>query len=240
MRLDRFLVSSGLGSRKEVKKIIKDKKIFVNEQICLDSSLNIDEYKDKIKHLNDEIVYHKFYYLLLNKPEGYVSSTKKEGKYLPVTELVKEYEFANVFPVGRLDVDSTGVLLMTNNGTLAHQLLSPKYHVDKIYEVEVDFPLKDELIKEFEKGIIIDNELTLPAKLEIISPYKALVTLHEGKFHQVKRMFLKFSYKVISLNRIQFAFLTLNGIKKGEYRMLANEEILKLEELTQHKTLDNN
>lgn len=228
MRLDKFLVNAGIGSRKEVKLLIKNKRIKINNIIPNTSSLSIDEYKDKIYFDDELITYHEFYYFLLNKPEGYVSATKMERNYPPVTDLIPDYFFASLFPVGRLDVDSTGLLIMTNDGKLAHDLLSPKKHVDKVYQVEVDYKLKDELIEKFEKGIIIDNELTLPAKLKIIDDYHAEVTLHEGKFHQVKRMFQYFSYKVISLHRSQFDFLTLGNLKIGEYRMLNSDEIEKL------------
>lgn len=230
MRLDRYLASSGIGSRKEVKTLIKAKRIKVNSQIILSSSININEYSDEIK-LDDEIItYHKFYYLLLNKPEGYVSSTKSENNYPPVTDLVSEYDFAKLFPVGRLDVDSTGLLLLTNDGNLAHRLISPKYHVDKVYLVEVDFPLKTELIEKFLQGIILDGKITLPAKLKILDKIHAEVTLNEGKFHQVKRMFLYFGYKVISLKRISFGFIILEDLLPGEYRLLSEEEIFKLEQ----------
>ncbi len=231
MRLDKFLCSSGNGTRKEVKALIKDKVVYINDNLATSPSINIDENKDIIR-INDQIIeYHHFYYLLLNKPEGYVSATKKEKNYPPVTDLVYEYNFAKLFPVGRLDVDSTGLLLMTNDGLLAHKLLSPKYHVDKVYQVELDFPLKEDLIVKFEKGIILDGELTLPAKLKIIDDFHAEVTLHEGKFHQVKRMFLHFGYKVISLHRSTFAFLNLDGINEGEFRLLTSKEIECLNEL---------
>ena len=231
MRLDKFISSSKNFTRKEVKKFIKDKLILVNEEVATSPSLSINEFKDIIKFDGGIIEYHPYHYLLLNKLQGYVSATKEERNYPPVTDLISEYEFANLFPVGRLDVDSTGLLLMTNDGKLAHKLLSPKKHVDKVYQVSVDFPLKAELIKSFENGIMMDGELTLPAKLEILDEYHANVTLHEGKFHQVKRMFSYFGYKVLTLNRIKFAFLTLDGVKIGEYRLLTNDEINNLKEL---------
>lgn len=229
MRLDRFLSLSGNGSRRDVKALIKDKRIKVNNLIITSPNFSIDEYKDIV--MVDEIIieYHKFYYIILNKPQGFVSATKRENNYPPVTDLVAEYDFAHLFPVGRLDVDSTGLLLLTNNGSLAHRLLSPKYHVDKVYEVEVDFTLKNDLIAAFKNGILLNGEKTLPAELEILDEYHARVTLHEGKFHQVKRMFLYFGYKVISLNRVRFSFLTLGSLKQGEYRLLNKEEIETLQ-----------
>ena len=230
MRLDKFLRASGKGTRKEVKQLIKDKRILVNDEIAKDPSINIDEYNDDIKIDGEKITYHLFYYIFLHKPKGYVSATEPEGYYPPVTDLVKEYDFASLFPVGRLDVDTTGLLLLTNDGKLAHKLLSPKYHVDKKYIAEVDYPLKEEIIPSFENGIMLNDEMTLPCKLKIIDEYQAEVILHEGKYHQVKRMFAHFGYKVINLNRSEFAFLNLNNLKLGEYRLLTPKEIEKLKE----------
>ena len=230
MRLDRFLRSSGIGTRKEVKQYIKDKRILINNQIAKDPGMSINEYSDEIKVDGEIVTYHLYHYILLHKPKGYVSATEPEKNYPPVTDLVSEYSFASLFPVGRLDVDTTGLLLLTNDGKLAHKLLSPKYHVDKKYIVEVDYPLKEEIIPSFESGIILDGELTLPCKLKIIDSHKAEVILHEGKYHQVKRMFAHFGYKVISLHRSEFAFLSLNGLNEGEYRPLTSQEIEFLKE----------
>ena len=169
MRLDKFLANAGLGSRKEVKSIIKDGRVLVNNHFIKSDKFNIDELNDKIYVDNELIEFHQFYYILLNKPAGYVSSTEIERNYPPVTDLVSEYNFAKIFPVGRLDVDTTGVLLLSNNGQLAHKLLSPKYHVDKTYLVTTDYPLQKEMIVAFEKGVILDDEKLLPAKLEILT-----------------------------------------------------------------------
>ncbi len=230
MRLEKFLVNSGIGSRKEVKKLIKDKRISINDKV-INNSTDIDEYNDIIKLDNEKIEYHLYHYLLLYKPQGYVSATKFEKNYPPVTDLIPEYDYAHLFPVGRLDVDSTGLLLMTNDGNMAHRLLSPKFHVDKVYKVSVDYPLKIELIKKFQEGIILDGELTLPAKLEIIDDFNCYITLHEGKFHQIKRMLSYFDYKVMTLKRIKFDILTIDGLNEGEYRLLTKEEIKKLKSI---------
>ena len=157
MRLDKFLANAGLGSRKEVKSIIKDGRVLVNNHFIKSDKFNIDELNDKIYVDNELIEFHQFYYILLNKPAGYVSSTEIERNYPPVTDLVSEYNFAKIFPVGRLDVDTTGVLLLSNNGQLAHKLLSPKYHVDKTYLAEVNHKLDESLINNFKEGIIIDD-----------------------------------------------------------------------------------
>ena len=231
MRLDRYLSNSGLGTRKEVKQYIKKGLVKVNEKIITQDGFNVDEYQDDIYFQDEKIEYHEFYYVLLNKPQGYVSATN-DNVYPPVTDLVSEYAFAKLFPVGRLDVDTTGTLLLTNNGTLCHRLLAPKYHVDKKYYVETDYKIQPHLIDAFEKGIMLDDEMTLPAKLEIIDDTHAYLTIHQGKFHQVKRMFLHFGLTVISLDRAEFAFLNHNDLKQGEYRVLTKEEIVKLMDLT--------
>ena len=172
------------------------------------------------------------YYVLINKPKGYVSAVT-DNVYPPVTDLVVEYQFAKLFPVGRLDVDTTGTLLLTNDGKLCHRLLSPKYHVDKTYHVITDYDIKEEMIKDFEEGIILDGELTLPAKLTILGKREAELTIHQGKFHQVKRMFLKYSLKVMELDRKSFAFLNHEDLEIGEYRELNKDEVQKLKDIVE-------
>ena len=223
MRLDKYLANSGVGSRSIVKRLIKDKRVKVNGEIIRSDSFNVDETKDIVLFDDLEVKYKEFYYILLNKPQGYVSAVI-DNVYPPVTDLLPEYNFANLFPVGRLDVDTTGVLLLTNDGDLAHKLISPKYHVDKEYKVEVDKTLTTSLIESFKNGIELDGELTLPAELKLLSDKVALLTLHQGKFHQVKRMFKAFGYNVVSLERTRFAFLTLDNLPRGEYRELTQKE----------------
>ena len=230
MRLDKFLANSGIGTRSEVKRLIKDKRIKVNGEIVRSDSFNVDESKDIVLFDDLEVKYKEFYYILLNKPQGYVSAVI-DNVYPPVTDLLPEYAFAKLFPVGRLDVDTTGALLLTNDGELAHKLISPKYHVDKIYEVEVNRKISHNLAEFFKRGIELDGELTLPAELEIIDDVHALLTLHQGKFHQVKRMFRKFDYDVIKLNRKAFAFLRVDDLKIGEHRELTLEEENRLKEI---------
>ena len=230
MRLDKFLANSGVGSRSEVKRLIKDKRAKVNGEVVRSDSFNVDETKDIVLFDDLEVKYKEFYYILLNKPQGYVSAVI-DNVYPPVLDLLPEYQFANLFPVGRLDVDTTGALLLTNNGDLAHKLLSPKYHVDKTYAVEVDKKLDLKLIEEFKRGVELDGELTLPADLVIINDKNAELTIHQGKFHQVKRMFKKFGYEVTKLSRKSFAFLTVDDLELGEYRELTLEEEKKLERI---------
>lgn len=230
MRLDKYLANSGVGSRSEVKRYIKDKRVKVNGEIVRSDSFNVNETKDLVLFDDLEVKYKEFYYILLNKPHGYVSAVI-DNVYPPVTDLLPEYKFANLFPVGRLDVDTTGALLLTNDGDLAHKLISPKYKVDKVYSVEVDKPLKDELINTFTKGILLDDELTLPADLKIIDKTHAELTLHQGKFHQVKRMFKMFGYTVTKLHRKAFAFLTVDDLSVGHYRELKIQEEEQLKKI---------
>ena len=231
MRLDKFLSNSGFGSRKDVKQLIKKKLVTVNDKIVTKSDLNINPLTDSIKYDNELIEYKEFHYFLLNKPKGYLSATE-DNKQNTVLDLLPEYSYLNLFPVGRLDKDTTGTLLITDDGQLAHSLLSPKRHVDKIYIATLDKAIPPSIIKSFEEGIILDNELTLPAKLEIISSNVGKVTLHQGKYHQVKRMFSSFGLEVIELDRIQFSFLNVNDLPLGKYRELTKEEI---EELLKYK-----
>ena len=230
MRLDKFLANSGVGTRSEVKRFIKDKRVKVNGEIIKSDSYSVNESQDIVLFDDLKVQYKEFYYVLLNKPQGYVSAVI-DNVYPPVTDLMPEYRFAKLFPVGRLDVDTTGALLLTNDGELGHKLISPKYHVDKVYAVEVDKKPDPKLIDAFKNGIELDGELTMPADLVITNDKKAELTLHQGKFHQVKRMFKRFDYDVITLERKAFAFLTVEDLKQGEYRELADKEISQLKEI---------
>jgi 16S rRNA pseudouridine516 synthase len=230
MRLDKYLANQGFGSRKDAKKLIKDKRIKINGVFAKKPEDNIDPKVDKVS-IDDEIIdYKENYYFMLYKPKGYISATEDNFQNT-VLELIPEYNYLDIFPVGRLDKDTTGLLLLTTDGDLAHKLISPKKHVDKIYIATLNKNVDISIKEEFESGIILDDELTLPAKLEIIDSNVCKVTLHQGKYHQVKRMFEHFGYKVIELHREQFAFLTLDGLKEGEYRELTDEEIFQLKSL---------
>ena len=229
MRLDKYLANSGIGTRSIVKRFIKDKRVKVNGEIVKSDSFNVDETKDIVLFDDLKVNYKEFYYILLNKPQGYVSAVI-DNVYPPVTDLIPEFSFAKLFPVGRLDVDTTGALLLTNDGDLAHKLISPKYHVDKVYDVTVDKNLEKSLVREFKNGINLNGEFTLPAELVIINNKQAKLTLHEGKFHQVKRMFKVFGYNVLSLHRSSFASLTLDGLSEGRYRELTTLEEKMLKE----------
>ena len=229
MRLDKFLTELGIGTRKEVKEIVKKGHIKVNENIAKNSDIKIDENNDKIYLDNELLVYEKFVYLMLNKPAGVVSATF-DNRDKTVIDLINEYKHLNLFPFGRLDKDSEGLLIISNDGKLAHNLLSPKKHVDKTYYVEIDGKVTNDDIVIFKNGIILDDgEKCKSAKLDIIESNdisKCYVTISEGKFHQVKRMFESVNKKVIYLKRVSFGNLNLDdNLKLGEYRKLTENEI---------------
>ena len=228
MRLDKFLKDTGFGSRKEVKVLIKQKRVSVNDEVISNEGISVDENTEIIKVDNKQVIYIKYVYIMLNKPQGVVSATI-DNVHSTVIDLINDFKYLDLFPVGRLDIDTEGLLLITNDGALSHNLLSPKKHVDKTYYLETDEVLTIDDINKIESGVLIDNELTLPAKLEIVNDNKYLLTIHEGKFHQVKRMISSVGKKVTFLKRIKFGALELDkDLPLGSYRLLTNEEIEKL------------
>ena len=233
MRLDKFLANSGIGTRKEVKIILKKGKIKVNEKIVKDAKMQVDEIKDDVKIEGEKITYKPFVYIMMNKPSGVISATE-DGKHKTVIDLLCEkYKNYKVFPVGRLDIDTEGLLLLTNDGVLAHNLLSPKKHVDKKYYVELKEPLTIEKKKILENGIKLEeNFVTKKAKIEIIDKDEDIevnwvfITISEGKFHQVKRMSKFVENEVLYLKRVKMGKLLLpEDLKLGEYRELSEEEM---------------
>ena len=232
MRLDKFLADLGKGTRKEVKEYIRKGFVKVNDKIIKSADLKIDENKDVV-HLEDEqLIYEKFIYLMLNKPAGVISATF-DSKDKTVIDLIDEYKHLNLFPFGRLDKDSEGLLIISNDGKLAHDLLSPKKHVNKKYYVDVDGIVTEDDIQNFKEGIVLDDGyLCKSSTLEIIESNnisKCYVTISEGKFHQVKRMFESVNKKVIYLKRITFGNISLdNNLNLGEYRKLTEKEIESL------------
>jgi len=228
IRLDKYLKDMGVGTRKEVKEYIRKKLVKVNDIIIKNDDYKVNEEKD-IVTFNDEIIkYEKYVYLMLNKPSGVVSATF-DNKDKTIIDLINGYRHLDLFPFGRLDKDTEGLLIISNDGKLAHDLLSPKKHVDKKYYVEVEGILNDSDILSFKEGITIDDELCKPAILEIIESNKiskCYVTISEGKYHQIKRMFESINKKVIYLKRITFGNISLDeNLKLGEYRKLTEEEI---------------
>lgn len=234
MRIDKYLAYALNKTRSEVKKIIKSKHIQVNGQIIDKSDYQVDEFSDVITFMNKKVEYQQYLYLMMNKPSGYLCATTDNFHPL-VTSLVKGYDNYNLFIAGRLDIDSEGFVLLTNDGDLAHKITSPKYNVLKKYYVEVEGEFLDTDIQEFASGMMISDckgniFQTKPGKLEVINTNKAYITISEGKFHQVKNMCLKLNKKVVYLKRVQIGELKLdNNLNLGKYRHLTEQEIILLQ-----------
>lgn len=226
MRLDKFLVTMELGTRSEVKNIIKKGQITIDGIVCKNSDYKFNEETSLVCFQGKALSYKAFQYYMLNKPQGVVSATE-DNHDKTVLDLLRDVRKKDLFPVGRLDKDTEGLLLLTNDGALAHSLLSPKKHVDKTYLVGLRSPLSEADITQLETGVDIGEEkLTLPAKVKTLDPLQIELTIHEGKFHQVKRMLQAVSNEVIYLKRISFGSLSLDSsLDLGEYRELTDEEI---------------
>jgi 16S rRNA pseudouridine516 synthase len=229
MRLDKYLTECGIGTRSEVKNIIKNGKIKVNNIIIKNYNTKINENKDTISYNDNILEYKEFRYYVLNKPSGVITATD-DKKYKTVLDILPDFVIKkNIFPVGRLDIDTEGLLLLTNDGKFAHSLLSPKKHVEKTYEVHLKNEIFDKEIFELENGVrILDDYLTKPAKVEKLENKKILLTITEGKFHQVKEMLRAVNNEVIYLKRIKFANLSLEklNISIGEVIEINKEDIL--------------
>ena len=225
MRLDKVISNMTKLSRSEAVERIYHNHVRVGGKIKKDPALKIDPEKDEVYLDNDKIEYEEFVYYVLNKPAGVVSATE-DKKYKTVVDLIDtEREIA---PVGRLDIDTEGLLLLTDDGKLAHRLLAPKNHVDKVYYVEVEGQITEDAVKGFKEGLDYgEDKPSKPGKLEIITPSIAYVTIHEGKFHQIKRMFAVYDLKVTYLKRIAMGNLTLDeALKPGEYKKICREDII--------------
>lgn len=224
IRLDKFLADAGIGTRSEVKQMIRKKSVTVNGSPATGPDQKINETADIVCVSGKAVSLRGFVYYLLHKPAGYVSATK-DNLFPTVMELVPKGD--DLFPVGRLDKDTEGLLLITNDGELAHRLLSPRRHVDKMYLAILDKPAEDEDIAKFEAGVDIgDNDLTLPATLQILPHNQALLTIHEGRFHQVKRMFHAVGKEVVYLKRMSMGPITLpEDLEKGAFMELQAHEV---------------
>lgn len=231
MRLDKFLCEMGVGTRSEVKAYLKKGMVSVGGEVIKKPETKIDENKDMICFQGQHLVYEAVQYFLLNKPAGCVTATR-DNLSETVMSFLPENRRDDLFPVGRLDKDTEGLLLITNDGQLAHELLSPKKHVDKTYYAVIDGEVKNEHIQQFLEGVDIDDEdLTMPAKLNILKSGETSeieLTIQEGRFHQVKRMFEAIGTKVTYLKRISMGPLSLGDLQPGEVRTLTEEELEKL------------
>lgn len=240
MRLDKFLVACAVGSRTEVKNILKAGRVTVNGKKEKSAKLQINEDTDEICFDGQKLEYEEFVYYMMNKPQGVISATE-DPKHKTVLDLLDDLARSKeVFPVGRLDIDTHGLLLLTNDGKLAHALLSPKRHVDKTYLAQINGVMTDTDVETFAKGIPLKDFTCQPAKLELVSidtekdQSLIRVTIAEGKFHQVKRMVAYCGKEVVDLQRLTMGTLTLDeDLKRGEWRRLSKEELEGLLESVQ-------
>ena len=237
-RLDKFLANAGLGTRSEVKKLLKQKRIQVNGEFPKNGDLKIDPEEDQILMDGQRVNCEKHEYYLLHKPAGYLTATKDVSDPT-VMDLLDVKRKSQLFPVGRLDKDTEGLLLITNDGELAHQLLSPKKHVPKTYYAKVSGEMKETWCQVFEEGMDIgDEKPTLPATLRILATHTSEqyseieITISEGRFHQIKRMCHVTGHEVIYLKRISMGSLKLDEkLEKGSYRKLETAEIESLKKV---------
>ena len=242
MRLDKYLCETGFGTRSQVKDLLKKGQVMVNGEVVKKPELKINETTDQILCQGKKVSYQKNIYLMLHKPAG-VGSATEDNREKTVLDLVRPEDRKNgLFPVGRLDKDTEGLLLLTDDGELAHWLLSPKKHVDKTYYAKIDGQVTEEHVKQFREGLDIgDEKKTLPAVLTILlsGPVSEIeVTIHEGRFHQIKRMFEAVGCKVTYLKRLSMGSLVLDEtLPPEEYRPLTESE---LEGLTKQRGTDKN
>ena len=235
IRLDKYLADMGIGTRQEVKKYIRQGKVKVEEEVIKAPEYKVDEKACSVWYEGVPVRYDSYEYYMLHKPAGVVSATE-DARDKTVVELIRDKKRKDLFPVGRLDKDTEGLLLITNDGELAHRLLSPKMHVDKTYYAVVEGEVTEEDVCAFREGVDIGTgttqEWTKPARLEIISSgqrSEIRLTIQEGKFHQVKRMFLKRGKEVVYLKRERMGALVLDDtLLPGEYRRLTDEELKKI------------
>ena len=231
MRLDKFLSETGTATRSESKKAARSGGVTLNGVAVRDLSVHIDPENDRVAYMDTPVIYQKNIYIMMNKPDGVISATE-DGNETTVLELLPEkYRKMEIFPCGRLDKNTLGLLILTNNGALAHRLLSPKCHVEKTYRFECERPLTDGDVELLCKGVDIgEKSSTQPAKVMLTSPRSGEISVTEGKFHQIKRMFQAVCNKITYLERIRFADIPLDTtLARGEWRELTEEERAILE-----------
>lgn len=226
MRLDKFLSECGRASRKEAALAAKKGNISVNGVPVKKADIHIDPEKDTVSFFGEPVIYRKFTYIIMNKPCGYVSVTEAKEDIPAQTLLPETEQKIGLFPAGRLDKNTSGLLFLTNDGETAHRLTSPKHHVDKIYSFAVKFTLSEDDISALMAGIELDDGYrTLPCNVRMTGEKTGLITLCEGKYHQIKRMMLAVHNQITSLERISYGPLSTEGLAVGEWRYLTDEEI---------------
>lgn len=226
MRLDKFLTNHTQLSRSESVKAIKQGRIKIQGVSKISPDIKIDENSTEVFLDGNKIEYQKFIYLMLNKPQGVVSATDDKKQKTVLDLLPQEYKKYNLFPCGRLDKDTVGLVILTNDGSGAHKVLSPKHHVEKVYYYECAEILSQENIKQIEQGVLLkDGYLTKPCKIHVLSNNSGNITLTEGKYHEIKRIFGALSNRITFLKRIKFGNIQLDeNLKEGEFRSLTDLE----------------
>lgn len=231
-RLNKFLADCGISSRRKCDLLIQSGKVAVNGQLILSLGSQIDETKDIITVEGKRVsAPDRFHYILLNKPKGYVTTVSDELKRKTVIDLLPKN--VRLFPVGRLDKDTTGVLLLTTDGELAYLLTHPKFDIEKVYRVQISQSIQRDQLRKLEAGIMLDDGLTRSCQIKIISKDRKRLemVLKEGRKREIKRMLSALGYDVIDLERIRFAFLNVGRLKRGEWRNLSLAEINKLKKI---------
>lgn len=232
-RIDKIISEQTYYTRKEIKKLISQGTVYVNGERAEKPENKYDETNITIKINGKEIDIRKYIYLLLNKPKGYISATEMKSQKTVLDLVPEQYKNRNLFPAGRLDKDTTGLMLITDDGKFAHNILSPKKHVKKVYEVTIDIPTTQTMVNGFQKGVKLNDGECKSAIMEITGEYTANVTLIEGRYHQIKRMFGCYGAKVTELNRICMGDLKLpKDLKCGEVREASQDELAKIQERT--------
>ncbi len=231
LRLDKFIVDAGMASRTEVARAAKNGEVTVNGEVVRRAGSHIDPLTDVIKYCGREVVYREFTYVMLNKPDGYVSSTDDDKSPTVLTLLPDELQRIGLFPCGRLDKNTLGLMILTNNGPLSHKLLAPKSHVDKKYRFTVKFPISESDKEKLEGGVDIGGYVTAPCRVEMIDDTNGYITLTEGKYHQIKLMAKAVNNQITYLERVTFGPIKLDtALSRGEWRYLTEDEQMTLEE----------
>ncbi len=231
MRLDRFISEAGIATRTEIAKAAKNGAVTVNGAVVRRASGHIDPVCDVVTYCGKKVIYREFTYIMLNKPSGYVSARTDDLSPTVLELLPPELQKVGLFPCGRLDKNTLGLMILTNNGPLAHKLLAPKHHVDKKYRFETKFPISSDDVKALESGVDIGGYITAPCRVEMLGDKSGFITLTEGKYHQIKLMAEAVHNQITFLERVTFGPLALDeALERGQWRHLTDAEQRLLEE----------
>ena len=231
-RLDKIISNQTGYSRKEIKELIRKKRVTVNGDVAGKPELKVDPGMDRIAVDGQEISVQKFVYLMLNKPKGYISATEDRSQQTVLDLVPEEYLHRNLFPAGRLDKDTTGLMLITDDGEFAHNILAPKKHISKTYDVTIDIPMTQEMVNGFRDGVELNDGICKASSLTITGEHTGIVVLTEGRYHQIKRMFGCYGAKVTELHRIAMGNLHLpEDLEPGQAREFTEEELKKIREI---------